>query len=149
MFNKKSVLASHKHYQHPLNGIKKKQVQKQDQIFNCQKCEKTYRDNQKLREHVLKYHEKTTPFSCENCKQSFGLKSSLKTHIANMHKKVECEKCNLIISTSLMLRRHKAKVHGIKSATAHQCDFCSLVYEQKVSLEKHIAKNHSNCKKVP
>ena len=147
IFDKRQKMVAHRYYEHPKNGIKKKQVKK-EQIFSCERCEKTYLTNKNLKEHVLKFHEKITPYSCEQCHRSFGLESTLKTHIANMHQKVPCDKCNQICSTSMMLKRHKAKVHGIISDKAHQCEFCSLVYEQKPSLERHIAKYHSKIEPI-
>ena len=56
----------------------------------------------------------------------------------------KCDECNQLICNKFMLNRHKAKLHGIKPATAYQCDFCPFFYEQKSALDKHIAKNHSN-----
>ena len=93
---------------------------------------------------MLKDHEKITPYSCEHCNQSFGLESSLKTHITNVHQRVKCDECNQVICNKFMLKRHKAKVHGIKPASSYQCDYCPLVYDTKICLDKHIAKNHSN-----
>ena len=57
IFNKRQKLTAHRYYEHPISGIKKKQVKK-EQIFSCDGCEKTYLTNKNLKEHVLKFHEK-------------------------------------------------------------------------------------------
>lgn len=139
IFAKKTTLAVHKYKMHSPKFKGNKQIEK----VKCPQCEKTYRNHSYMKEHILKEHEKNTPFACDHCQRSFGLVTTLRTHISNMHQKVKCDECNQEICNSFMLKRHKAKVHGMKPSTAYQCEYCPAIYEQKASLDKHVTKNHS------
>jgi hypothetical protein len=95
-----------------------------------------------MKEHILQKHEKNTPFECEQCPQAFGIKSKLRGHIEIVHRRVKCDICDQEICNKLLLKRHKAKVHGIKPANVHQCEYCPLFFSVKAFLGKHLAKKH-------
>ena len=50
-------------------------------------------NDQSLKEHVLKDHEKRTPYKCQHCTRSFGIRMKLKSHIQNVHERVKCNEC--------------------------------------------------------
>ena len=95
-----------------------------------------------MKEHILQKHEKNTPFKCEQCPQAFGIKSKLRGHIEIVHRRVKCDICDQEICNKLLLKRHKAKFHGIKPANVHQCKYCPLFYKSEVYLANHVAKVH-------
>ena len=99
-----------------------------------------------FKEYIFQEHEKTTVFQCEQCTRNYGTKSQLKAHIHLVHERVKCSECGQEICNSFMLKRHKAKVHGIIPENAHHCKLCPLFFSSKGSLNNHIAKNHPEIK---
>ena len=132
----KRGLISHRSVQHSKKPVKKKQE------HLCEFCDKKFKEIMSLKEHVLRVHEKITPFQCEHCSRSFGLKSKLKTHVGLVHQRIKCSECGQEMCNSFELKRHKAKVHGIKPENAHRCKFCPLFYKSEVYLANHVAKVH-------
>ena len=72
-----------------------------------------------------------------------------------IHRRVKCDICDQEICNKLLLKRHKAKVHGIKPDNVHQCEYCPLFFSIKVFLAKQLAKKHpeitkmtKNCPKI-
>jgi len=63
-------------------------------------------------------------------------------NIEIVHRRVKCEICDQEICNKLLLKRHKAKVHGIKPDNVHQCKYCPLFFNIKGFLDKHLAKKH-------
>ena len=138
IFAKKTTLAVHKYKMHSPKFKGNKQIEK----VKCPQCEKTYRNHSYMKEHILKEHEKNTPFACDQCSRAYGTKTALKTHIVNTHQKVKCEECNQEICNSFMLKRHKAKVHGVKPLNMHQCEHCPMFFHMKGYLDRHMLKKH-------
>ena len=111
-------------------------------LHKCPYCDKQLMTLTNIKEHILQKHEKNTPFKCEQCPQAFGIKSKLKSHIEIVHRRVKCDICDQEICNKLLLKRHKAKVHGIKPANVHHCKYCPLFFSIKAFLGKHLAKKH-------
>ena len=70
------------------------------------------------------------------------MKSRLKAHKRLVHERVQCDECNQEICNSFELKRHKAKVHGIKPSNVYQCEHCPMFFFQQKSLNNHTAKIH-------
>ena len=114
--------------------------------FQCKFCDKKFLRGFSLKEHILREHEKSTPFQCNQCTRSFGTRSRLKTHIQLVHERVKCNECGQEMCNAFILKRHKAKVHGLKPTNAQQCKHCPLFFSRKGSLINHIAKIHPEIK---
>ena len=52
-----------------------------DKPFGCDKCEKTYKQRNSLREHVLKSHDNISKFICVTCFEKFPSRHLLKVII--------------------------------------------------------------------
>ena len=139
VFMEKYRLTTHKTNVHSNKPVKVKE-------HNCKFCDKKYKQRRNLKEHIFREHEKHTPFQCEQCTRSYGTRSQLKTHVQLVHERVKCSECGQEICNSFMLKRHKAKVHGIIPENAHHCKLCPLFFSSKGSLNNHIAKNHPEIK---
>ena len=127
-------LKSHKYNVH----VKKKK----SKVQKCPICDKKFTS---LRYHILNKHGETEPkFECkfENCTRKFLTNGKLKSHVTNIHERVKCDVCQQEICNIFMLRRHKAKVHGIIPSNVHKCDHCPLFFSTKVAIDKHMAKKH-------
>ena len=136
VFMEKYRLTTHKANVHSNKPIVRKE-------FNCKFCDKKYRQRRNLKEHIFREHEKHTPFQCEQCTRSYGTKSQLKTHIQLVHERVKCSECGQEMCNSFILKRHKAKVHGIKPNNVIQCQHCPMFFHFKAYLDRHVAKEHS------
>ena len=64
-------------------------------------------------------------------------------HKKLVHEPARCDECGKDICNSFTLKRHKAKVHGIKPSNAIFCEHCPLFFDRKISLDRHIAKQHA------
>ena len=102
--------------------------------------------DQSLKEHVLRDHEKRTPYQCQHCTRSFGIRMKLKSHIQNVHERVKCNECGQEMCNTFILKRHKAKVHGVMPTNVHQCKHCSMFFSGKGSLKNHLTKIHPEIK---
>ena len=140
IFLEKHRLNTHKSWVHS-NRPKKKH-----KVVKCKFCSKKYSQNRVLQEHIFREHEKTTVFQCEQCTRNYGTKTQLKAHIHLVHERVKCSECGQEICNSFMLKRHKAKVHGIIPENAHHCKLCPLFFSSKGSLNNHISKIHPEIK---
>jgi hypothetical protein len=118
---------------------KKKELQ-------CKFCDKKYSSDQSLKEHVLRDHEKRTPYQCQHCTRSFGIRMKLKSHIQNVHERVKCNECGQEMCNTFILKRHKAKVHGVMPTNVHQCKNCPMFFSGKGSLKNHLTKIHPEIK---
>ena len=94
--------------------------------------------DQSLKEHVLTDHEKHT--------RSFGIRMKLKSHVQNVHERVKCNECGQEMCNTFILKRHKAKVHGVMPTNVHQCKHCPMFFSGKGSLKNHLTKIHPEIK---
>ena len=113
---------------------------KKSSVQQCPICDKKFTY---LRNHILNKHDENGPqIQCDKCPRKFITDGKLKTHVKLVHERVECEVCHQQICNFFMLKRHKAKVHGIKPDNVHQCQHCPLFFSTKVAIDKHIATKH-------
>ena len=145
VFLTKHSLHLHTLRKHPNENdkpIPKRVYKKKDKISKCPHCEKTFRCDRNLKEHIKVVHEKVTPFECDQCTRKFGLKRTLHSHKQIVHAKVNCEECGQEIYNSFELKRHKASVHGIVPSNVFHCQHCPLFFRSEKNLSYHIANKH-------
>ena len=108
--------------------------------FKCDKCEKAYANDLKLKAHIRNTHE-IVKSCCHLCGKSFTGQFSLKSHIRNVHeglKEFHCEKCGKNFATSNQLKVHIARLHEL--IKPHQCDQCGKNFAVLGKLNEHIAR---------
>ena len=140
VFMDKHRLQTHKHHVHKIGSNRKKKE------LQCKFCDKKYSSDQSLKEHVLRDHEKRTPYQCQHCTRSFGIQRKLKSHIQNVHERVKCNECGQEMCNTFILKRHKAKVHGVMPTNVHQCKHCPMFFSGKGSLKNHLTKIYPEIK---
>ena len=107
-------------------------------VFKCSKCEKSYTEEYKLREHFGIKHEKSVHFECESCKRDFTSKGGLKYHTKTMHRKEYdywCDACCKGFNDA-----HTYEVHiEIKHTrmAPFTCKNCSGLFKTVASLRMH------------
>jgi len=80
-------------------------------------------------------------FDCDQCEKKFKDSQQLKRHINNVHlniKDKECPHCNYKTTTGFNLKIHITRVHEGKKLKS-ECEFCQ---KQVYSLEWHITRYH-------
>ena len=110
--------------------------------FQCQKCNKIFKCNTSLGRHVLTFHTVQRGRSqCELCEKSFINHQKLKSHIESVHQdlKYPCDLCKMICQSSDKLTKHKYKVHR---GEIFECDICEKRYKKKETLKEHINAIH-------
>ena len=109
----------------------------------CPLCKKTFSNDRTYHEHIQVDHEKSTPHECDQCLKRFGTIKSLNYHRRKVHRRVKCAECGQEMCNSLLLERHKAKIHGTKPSNVMSCPFCPLFYKKDIHLQNHVQNHHS------
>jgi len=121
--------------------------------FTCDKCDKKYRENNALQQHIKSIHSKIKDYKCNKCDFKCSQHGHLKSHVKFVHLKIKdykCHKCDFKCSTNGHLKIHVKFVHDkIKN---HECNLCDYKCSDKNSLQKHIKAIHDkirnfNCDK--
>ncbi|KAG5666774.1 hypothetical protein PVAND_014784 [Polypedilum vanderplanki] len=121
-----------------------KETTKQDKIFTCQICNRSFGYK-----HVLQNHERThtgeKPFECSECHKRFTRDHHLKTHM-RLHtgeKPYSCSHCDRQFVQVANLRRH-LRVHT--GERPYNCDICESRFSDSNQLKAHIM-SHSSSEK--
>ena len=84
MFESRSNMSTHQKQFHPEDIIHlNRDIQRNEQIFSCTSCNKSF-----LSEHLLKYHtnkQHSKEYHCKLCYYDFKYKRNLKDHIKKLH----------------------------------------------------------------
>ena len=83
---------------------------------------------------------------CHDCKLLASEPFFMIHTLRQVHKRLKCEECGQEMCNTFILKRHKAKVHGMKDANEHQCKHCHLCFKLKAALTKHMMKIHPEVK---
>ena len=136
--------------------------------FDCDKCEKKFSLRASLKQHVRLVHEKRANHCCPICEKTFVFKGHLNRHITGSHKdpktgqlaqvidlpknprspkkiagkrkEIECDQCNTIFTTRMILKRHIEAVH--LKLQFFTCAICQLKFHQVVNLKTHLINVH-------
>ena len=107
-------------------------------VYKCSKCEKSYTEEYKLREHFRIKHEKSVHFECESCKRDFTSKGGLKYHTKTMHRKEYdywCDACCKGFNDSHTYETHIEIKHT--RVPPFNCKNCSSQFKNLASLTMH------------
>ena len=114
----------------------------------CNKCERSFKDIYKLREHKVIHVQGM--FSCDHCPSKFLSYHALKMHLKHHDEVVECDQCDKKYRTKFILTEHKLTVHqGLKL----KCNLCERGFTGSSNLAKHVQADHIgrrfNCDQCP
>ena len=80
--------------------------------FQCQLCDKRFKNNLTLKNHIESVHN-GVKYTCEQCFKQFTDRGSLSKHIKNIHEGVryECDQCGYKATQQQNLKVHIQSVH--------------------------------------
>lgn len=108
----------------------------------CDECGKQFACKRNLQYH-LGTHKKEKPYPCEKCDKTFPQQENLIRHQKVIHSEARshvCEKCDRTFSNSSNLKRHILQHNRTKS---FQCNVCKISFRSELVLTKHKQKFHS------
>ena len=131
--------------------------EQKDLNIPCQICEKTFKLNHNLDEHMRAVHS-DVKFNCELCMAEFKRQSNLNHHYEVIHDThinklylydnpgtVECFQCSICQNTfreKRTLNHHVKIVHGKDDQPVLCCDLCDFTTIEAKTLNRHIRSAH-------
>ena len=106
--------------------------------YECQFCDKKFRQIHSKNDHETTVHLKQKPFKCRFCAQTFGLRCNRKTHEKTVHfkqKPHECRYCNKTFARVGTRNTHEMTVH--LKQRPYKCRFCDKTFGQVGSRNLH------------
>jgi hypothetical protein len=135
----------------PSGGIRgdrqmKYHVETNHNQFQCDQCEKSFRQKRYFKQHMINAHSGIT-YSCDICGEDFAYTQTLDNHIMKIHKKelnFPCEQCGKQFVCSNSLKSHQ-EIHAEPENA--QCGECGKIFKRKKELRTHILKKHEKPEK--
>ena len=116
--------------------------------FLCNKCDKSYNLERKLKEHRRKFHE-MEKIKCDYCNKMVLNKYSMKKHIDGHLAKEEgiykCSKCPYNFPNNRVLHKH-LETHDKDRQRTFNCEVCKKDYFTKLALTLHTKYKHLDTK---
>ena len=106
-------------------------------VYNCSKCEKSYTEEYKLREHFKIKHEKSVHFVCEQCRRDFTSKGGLKYHMKTMHRKEFDYWCDACCKGFKDPHTYETHVEIKHNRSGFKCTSCSNIFKSAANLSMH------------
>ena len=131
------------HFKHVHLGVKyaerPKKPYKPKPRKQCPKCDKSFQNNNLLKDHIDVVHEGKIPYVCPHCGKGFKSGKGLTGHIA-IHegmKKFLCSLCPSSFLTETALKRHVREIHH-EGPKAYLCTLCGKSFATGNRLNHHI-----------
>ena len=111
-----------------------------DNQRSCLICDKTYKFESKLKEHIQRAHGQLKQNSCSKCSKAFKLKSNLQEHIQLVHEKLRpfsCDVCGKTFQRSQSQQIHMRTHTGEKLYICFKCSKYNLCHMDVCVLGLH------------
>ena len=137
-----------------MNHIKNKHDEQKE--VQCDKCERTFSNELRLKVHYRLQHTLTKTYVCDFCGKSFKAKAGMEEHVLKIHTsseekeklKMPCDypECDYKGITKAALKKHIDRVHlKIKN---HVCPHCSKGFAAIGPMKEHINGTHLGLKPI-
>lgn len=139
------------------NGSKEEGGNNERGTFACPECGKKCRKQQGLIDHMKRVHVEGSYVKCENCEERFKENDKLRDHIVAHHVFAEgeedegepevisvdenqkCKQCNATFDSKTELNNH-IRIHVVDR---WECPICWKLFQPEESLVKHMSEDHS------
>ncbi|XP_018320923.1 zinc finger protein 155-like [Agrilus planipennis] len=120
-----------------------KRFQPSIQLFKCKICEKLFRTNTRLKEH-LNYCSGKFPYVCEHegCDKKFATSTKLKNHVKQKHDKKFIAICSICNIGFVIISDYKTHMVSHSTEKKYNCAKCHKSYKTLSNLNFHM-KVHS------
>lgn len=168
-FTTSSVLSDHVRLH-----TEKREVGREEGLFECDLCDKKYGSSTLLIRHIESHIDKK-PYKCEFCGKGFNERHNLKIHkrIHSGEAHYKCSTCGAAFKTRYFLKVHRAAHAGEKPFECDECgkgfkinnalavhkkihigekpygcdaDSCGARFVSKYALNEHVARKHTDVK---
>ena len=87
---------------------KSNSAQEKKKLVKCEKCNKKFISENRLKWHFATVHEGNKPYQCVHCTKTFSLKRSLKKHIISVHDggPFKCSECSDSFDNKAQFKTH-------------------------------------------
>ena len=126
--------------------IHKKNVHVEEKNYQCDQCEKTYKNLGALIGHKKTAHE-NIKFPCEKCGRVFSSKQHCLVHIRKVHEGEnfnvhQCNICGKNFHSNTYLKLHIESIH--KKENTYSCEKCDATFSFKSAVKSHMRFVHDN-----
>lgn len=113
--------------------------------FNCQFCQKVFRNHSHMLKHQLIHLSDRPHFQCNACDRFYLTKQALKVHVDTQHKKSGrvCGICGKVFAIAKGLEIHMRYHNGF---FPFDCDQCDRKFAQRSHLNVHQQVQHSSAR---
>jgi KRAB domain-containing zinc finger protein len=111
--------------------------------LQCRMCDKVLSSLKCLAKHEM-IHTGEKPYKCEKCDKGYRTNDQLQNHVASHgdeRNRLKCELCHLAYWTNAELCRHIRRRHSNQPRPMHKCHLCIKAYVKKTSLNEHIKRH--------
>merc|ERR1712039_967729 len=107
--------------------------------FKCTQCERSFKLNKQLTQHIRIVHDKEKRYMCKWCPAGFFMKIDWEDHcrIHTEEKPYKCELCSNAFKSKREVKRHK-EIHNAEKQ--FECKKCHKRFQQSCNMYKHQKK---------
>ena len=131
--------------------MKMKTYQCNNQKYDCDQCDKSYKEKNYLKQHIIATHLGIS-YLCDICNSKFISRKGLQAHISRKHSenvpKQKCPKCPFETLQKADINRHFKNKHTSfkpifsRKPMKESCKTCDKSFVSKLSLKNHINSIH-------
>ena len=123
-------------------------------MFKCKKCDEELESVIELKKHKEEHDSCQEKFQCEECEKVFKENGKLEEHVKRVHTKFECDECDKIFDYEGILERHVEAVHEDVELYCHyfnnnkDCPFgdqCIFLHEESQNCKYGKACERTMC----
>ncbi|KAI8124146.1 Zinc finger protein 208 [Lucilia cuprina] len=114
------------------------------QTFECEICQKIFKQKQNFERHKLIHATGNKDFKCEECGKTYVLEVQLKAHVKLVHNDIRvCDQCGKTLHGIGALKKHLKEHAGIEKPK-FPCDECGTILASSTNLKQHKAAYHND-----
>ena len=118
-----------------------------DKVYQCIKCQMSYKSEQEIRLHVLTYHISEKTHKCHLCSGLFESPAKLQAHLIDhdfaFNERLVCPKCDWVTSEAATLMNHCVTQHSVASRS-FTCPYCHQSFFFEAELLNHSFTHQEN-----